>query len=122
MKKATNMKNTVLIKLYRNNIINGDWHDMNLDEFPKKIAALRKYGKKIGKNVSFTVCQALDKCTQFDCFAEIIYDGELSEEEKSTYVDAIKFYARDAYLGARFMEEYTLKCPIALIKAKIELL
>lgn len=116
------MKNTVFIKLYRNDWENDDWHDMHLDEFPKKIAALHKYAKKIGKNVYFTACQAVVLCTQFDCFAEVIYDGELSEEEKCNYVDVIKFYARDAYIGERFMKEYTIKpCRIAFIKSEFEL-
>lgn len=116
------MKNTVLIKLYRNDYENDDWHDMHLKNFKQKIAELHKYAKKIGKNVCFTACQAVTQCTKFDCFAEVIYDGELSEEEKRIYVDVIKFYARDAYMGSRFMEEYTIKpCRIAFIKSEFEL-
>lgn len=114
------MKNTVFIKLYRNDWENDDWHDINLDEFAKKIAELHEYGKTIGKNVYFTACQALN-CTEYDCFAEVIYNSELSDDEKHTYTDAVKFFARDADYTKDYLKEYTLPCPIAFIKTEIEL-
>ncbi len=113
------MKDTVIIKVYRNDIACGEYHDITLDEFDLKIKELKNFAEQIGKKVYFTVCNALD-CADFDCFAEVVYSGELSVQEKEKYTEIIKFFAKDGRIENGALNIYDLSISIIFIKAQIE--
>lgn len=112
------MKKTVVIKLYRPNFTCGEFHDVKLGEFDSEIKELKRFASAIGKEIYFTVCQNLD-CAEFDCFAEIIHSGELSDEEKNRYISAVKFFARDAEIAGKQLKEYDLPLSILFRQADI---
>lgn len=64
---------------------------MYIDVFDKKIAELHKYAKKDWKERVFRRLPSCDKMHTFDCFAEIIYDGELSKEENASALALLNF-------------------------------
>lgn len=113
------MKDTVTIKLYRNAISCGDYHDLYADDFAAKIKELKSFAEQIGKNLYFTVCNASD-CASFDCFAEIAYTGTLSEQEKAEYAAIVKFFAKDAEISDGALKVYDLPVSIFFVKAQIE--
>ena len=115
------MHDTVSIKVYRNDIACGEYRDITLDEFDLKIKELKDFADHIGKNVYFTVCNAVD-CADFDCFAEVVYSGELSEQEKEKYTDIIKFFSKDGSIEGGSLNIYDLPISIIFIKAQIETL
>ncbi len=113
------MGNNIIIKLFRPQIGCADFRDLELDNFEQKVNDLRQYAKSIGKHVLFSVCEESD-CADFDCFAEIKYDGELSDSEKLFYIDVIKFFARDAEVKNGHLDVYALPLNIAFTKSQIE--
>ena len=115
------MKDTVIIKVFRNDITCGEYHDITLDQFDLKIKELKDFADQIGKKVYFMVCNALD-CADFDCFAEVVYSGELSVQEKEKYTDVIKFFAKDANIESGTLSVYDLPISIIFIKAHMETL
>lgn len=115
------MKETVIIKVYRADITGNDYHDLLLDESGKKLEELKSFAKSIDKNVYFTVCSALD-CAEFDCFAEITYNGTLSEQEKDAYLSIIKYFMKDAKIVKDTLDIYDLPLSVIFTKAQIETL
>lgn len=113
------MVDTVIIKVYRNNITCSDYHDISLDNFDLKVKELKNFADSIGKKIYFTVCNALD-CADFDCFAEITYSGTLSEQEKEKYISIIKFFTQDANIERETLNIYDLPISIIFTKAQIE--
>ncbi len=110
---------TVVIKVYRNDITCGDYHDVYLDKFDLKVKELKSFAKDIGKQIYFTVCNALN-CADFDCFAEVTYNGVLTEQEKDKYISIIKFFAQDAEIDRATLNIYDLPLSIIFTKAQIE--
>lgn len=115
------MKETVIIKVYRQNITCSDYHDIMLEDFNLKVNELKTFAKSIGKNILFTVCKVLD-CADFDCFAEITYNSALSEREKEKYISVIKYFTQDADIAKSELNIYDLPCTIIFTKAQIEII
>ena len=89
------MKDTVVIKVYRNDISCSDYHDIYLNDFDAKVKELKS-------------------------FAEITYSGTLSEQEKDKYISIIQFFAQDAEIKRGTLEIYDLPLSIIFTKAQIE--
>ena len=113
------MKDTVIIKVYRNDIACGDYHDLCLKDFDLKVKELKTFADSINKNIYFTVCNALG-CADFDCFAEITYNGTLTENEKEMYASIVKFFAKDAKIEKKTLSNYDLPLSIIFTKAEID--
>ena len=114
------MKDTVVIKVYRNDIACSEYHDVYLNDFNAKVNELKSYANQIGKKIYFTVCHALD-CADFDCFAEVSYSGILSEQEKEKYISIIKFFAKDANIERNTLNVYDLPISIIFTKAQMDI-
>ena len=112
------MKNIVIIKVFRNDITCNDYHDINLNNFDLKLKELRSFADSIGKQIYFTVCKALN-CADFDCFAEITYNGTLSEQEKEKYESIVKYFAQDADIENGELKVYNL--PVSIIYSKVQM-
>lgn len=113
------MKETVIIKLFRNQIWSADYSDLCLDEFEETYKKIKAYGEKIGKTICFIPCQALS-IADFDCLAEITYSGQLSKEEKDFYEKAIKVFCQDGEVYDDGLEAHDLPLKIFYIKRDIE--
>lgn len=113
------MQEVVIIKLFRNAIECGEYSDSNLDHFQDLINEMRDFGDAIGKKVLFTVCTALD-IAQFDCFAEISYNGDIAPKEKDFYINVLKEFSKDAEISGGELKEYSLPLTIVFKKCDIE--
>lgn len=85
----------VIIKLFRNEITNSDYHDIMIDDYEEKIKELHKYGEKINKKILFTVTNTMSPISG-DFFAEVTTNCALTEQEKNYFVETIKYFCGDA--------------------------
>lgn len=65
----------VTIKLYLDDTICSDYHDIMIDKYQQKIDELHKYGKHSNKQILFFVCE---DNTFGDNFAEITTNANLT--------------------------------------------
>ncbi|MGN0771745.1 MAG: hypothetical protein ACI4MI_04070 [Christensenellales bacterium] len=112
------MQDIVIIKLYRNAIECCEFNDLTVDHHEELTQKLKDFGKTIGKKVVFTVCSALE-IAEFDCFAEISYNGDITPKEKQYYIDILKEFSKDAEISDGVLSEYSL--PLTIFFNKINL-
>ena len=112
------MKETVIIKLYRNDMYCDDYHDLCLGSFEERVKDIKTFSEKIGKKILFTVCKAADMA-DFTCFAEISYNTDLTEEEKQFYLNILKEFCRDGEDYGDEFEDYQLPLTVVLKKCDI---
>ncbi|MGN0788532.1 MAG: hypothetical protein ACI4MY_01235 [Christensenellales bacterium] len=112
------MQEVVIIKLYRNAIGCGEYNDLNVDRFQDVVNDIRDFGKSIGKKVLFTICTALN-IADFDCFAEIEYNGDITPKEKDFYINTLKEFSKDAEIRGEALYEYSLPLTVVFKKSDI---
>ena len=113
------MKEIVIIKLYRNKIWSADFNDLKLNKFEETYKNIKAFGEKIGKTVCFIPCEVLS-IADFDCLAEITYNGLLSKDEKDFYEKMIKVFCQDGEIYEDGLEAYDLPLKIFYIKRDIK--
>lgn len=113
------MKNIVIIKLYKNEITSGDYHDLMLDEFEQKYNEAKEFAKNKDKELYFNIINCEDVINA-DGFAEIEYNTSLDEEEKEYYKELIKYFSYDAEIENRTLNTYSTLKRIILKKINCE--
>lgn len=101
-----------MIKLYRNDIGCGDYHDIMIDEYERKINELHEYGEKINKKILFTASQCMSPIPS-DCFVEIVSNVELTHNEKKHLIEVVKCFCGDADIKGKTLD-ITLK-PLTIV-------
>lgn len=105
--------------MYRNAIGCGEYNDLNVDRFQDLVNEIRDFGNSIGKKVLFTICNALN-IANFDCFAEIEYNGDISPKEKDFYINTLKEFSKDAEIKGDTLYDYSLPLTVVFKKCDIE--
>lgn len=98
----------IIIKLYLKSL-DGDFHDIYIEDFEKKVEEIRAYAKKRGKTLIFLpqVNDVLDGLpVESDLFCDIEYTDPLSEEEKKTYISHVRDFMKNAEFDGKYLEEY----------------
>ena len=92
------MKDIVLIKLYRNEFSDNDYHDWMIDRYPLFAEELKKHLQERGKSF-YLMCLSSDTLNGAPCngnpFAEIEYTGSLTQEEKQNCLETLKKLSSD---------------------------
>lgn len=107
----------IIIKLYLNDI-QGDCHDIRIEDFEKTYKEMQNYAKSINKKLYFVPLTSDNEdglpinCTPF---AEIEYTGTLSGAEKKSFVEYIKSFSIDAEISMPYLEEF---CTLKMVKFK----
>lgn len=92
------MKDYVIIKLYRNEFSDTDYHDWMIDSYPLFVEELYEFLKERGKTLYFNCCcsNGLDEIpVSGNPMAEIEYTTKLSQEEKDKCVEILKKMSSD---------------------------
>ena len=100
--------NYVTMKLYINEI-DGDWHDINEEEYEKSTAQIHEFAKQHNSRLFFTVVSndgLIGPGIDCDVFAQIEYTEELSEEEKNEYVAFLKEISKSAEVRGKYLTPY----------------
>ena len=102
----------IIIKLYTNEI-QDDFHDINIDKLNLLVQEMQDYAKGNGKKL-YLVSITSDPRSGIpvDCspFAEVEYTDNITQEEKTKYVEYLKKLSMDAEIIGEYLEEYnTLK-------------
>lgn len=110
------MKNIVIIKLYRNDLMQSDYHDLVIEEYEKYIKDLENFAKTKNKELFFSIIESSfylkDPAKNY---AEIEFTGELDAYEKEFYSKTLKLLSSNAFRKKDTLNPYiTLK----LIKFK----
>ena len=77
----------IIIKLYLNGI-QGDCHDIHIEDFEESFKKMQDYARSINRKLYFAPLTSDQECgLPVDCtpFAEIEYTGVLSEAEKKIF-------------------------------------
>lgn len=93
------MKDIVIIKLYHDEV-QGDWHDIQMDEVEHRIDELKKYAGQIDKCILFHNIINTDICNK-SCLAEILYTGIITVEEEKYYEQFVELLTDDADITRR---------------------
>ena len=104
------MKNCIIIKFYRNeNFYTSDYHDLMIDVYPKLVDELATFLQSKGKELFFT-CHTPYDLILCNPMAEILYTGEISQEEKEKCIETLKLISSDWIRpGRRIKEVSTLR-------------
>ena len=105
------MNDILIIKLYRNDELQSDYHDLIIEEFNNKIKELYSIAQKYNKALFFSMPISLDLITNISQnFAEIEYTGNLAFEEKEKYVEILKTLSTNAEFNYPYLNDFqTLK-------------
>ena len=98
----------IKINLYLKSL-NGDFHDIYIENFEKKVEEIRAYAKKCGKTLIFLpqVNDVLDGLpVESDLFCDIEYTDSLSEEERERYISYVREFMKNAEFDGEYLEEY----------------
>ena len=102
----------IIIKLYTNEM-QGDYHDINIDNLNLILQKMQDYAEKKGKKLYFasmTTDQTIGVPVNCSPFAEIEYTESITQEEKNKYVEYLKKISMNAEINGEFLEEFnTLK-------------
>lgn len=109
----------VIIKLFRNDIECADYHDIMIDNFEEKIKELHKYGNEINKKILFTVNNSMSPISG-DFFAEITSNCTLTKQEKTHFIETIKYFCDDADINNRTMDIKSIPLTVLFSKKQFD--
>mgnify|MGYP006886786200 CR=1 FL=1 len=91
------MRDVLIIKIYRNDFLSDDYHDLVMDSYEKTFKKLKKEAERHGKKLVLTSSfgSTVDNIIPNVPYIEILYSGILSSLEKDKYLAIARRFFSD---------------------------